>query len=103
MNVDSCFFTLTGLSGVLVQLSKLPVQVGVPGLQLKVVEWLDMEVWPFDLQVIEEHALIRCVSKQRIHLICFSVLLSSSKHLNGLFKEGMMEENDKKKKPTHST
>lgn len=50
--------TLTGLAGVFVQLSYLPVQVGVPGLELEVVKRLDMEVWTFDLQVRAEHALM---------------------------------------------
>lgn len=91
VNVDSCFLTFTGLAGVFVQLSKLPVQVGVPGLQLKVVKWLDVEVWPLNLQVRVGLVNIWFISKQRTHLISFSVL-SFSRLLNGLFKEVMMEE-----------
>lgn len=98
MNEDSCFVTLIGLFGVLVQLSELPVQVGVPGLQLKVVERFDMEVRPLDLQVTVEHVLIWIVVKQRIHLICFSAL-RSPRHSNLFFKEQMMEEKKKKQKP----
>lgn len=45
--------TLVRVCGVLVQLSNLPVQVGVPGPQLEAVKWLDMEVRPFDLQIRE--------------------------------------------------
>lgn len=42
--------TLVGFLGVGAQLSDLPVQVGVPSTQLEAVEWLDVEVRPFDLQ-----------------------------------------------------
>lgn len=37
--------------GVLVELSNLPVQVGVPGSQLVAVEGLNVEVRTFDLQI----------------------------------------------------
>lgn len=46
--------TLVGIFGVLVQLTNLPVQVGVPGPQLETVEWLDVEVRPFDLKMERE-------------------------------------------------
>ena len=49
---DSIFMivvTLAGVFGVRVQLSNLPVKVGVPGSQLETVEWLDVEVGPLDL------------------------------------------------------
>lgn len=54
-NVDSGQYlhtvTLVGLFGVAAQLSDLPVQVGVPGPQLETVEWLNVEVRTFNLQI----------------------------------------------------
>lgn len=41
--------TLLGVFGVRVQLSDLPVQVGVPGSQLDAVQGLHVEVGAFDL------------------------------------------------------
>lgn len=42
---------MVGVFGVAAQLSDLPVQVGVPGPQLETVEWLNVEVRTFNLQI----------------------------------------------------
>lgn len=62
-----------------------------------------MEVWPLDLQVTVEHVLMVCLKTGWIHLIGFTGLLSSSRHLNGLFKEGIMEVDKLQKKKKKNT
>lgn len=91
-------FTLTGLTGVFVQLGNLPVQVGVPGLQLEVVQWLNMEVWTFDLQVIAEHALTLWSNQMKDVFDSFQCSLQFFQALCGLFKGGMIQENNLKQR-----